>query len=155
MLDDSLAGLEENPDVSLSVDDRTKEGLVQALLGLTETEIENALAKAVITGRGLGPNSIRLILDEKKAAIRQSGSLTYVHPEPTSSYGGYARHRELIQEMALTFTPQAQAYGIEPAKGILAVGLPGVGKDLLKRVTSSIMGKALIDLDMLRRITTR
>ncbi|MCL5265553.1 MAG: AAA family ATPase, partial [Chloroflexi bacterium] len=148
MLDDSLVGLEENPDVSLSVDDRTKEGLVQALLGLTETEIENALAKAVITSRGLGPDSIQLILDEKKDAIRQSGSLTYVHPEPLSSYGGYARHRELIQELALTFTPQAQVYGIEPAKGILAVGLPGVGKDLLKRVTSSIMGKALIDLDM-------
>jgi len=148
MLDDSVAGLEENPDVSLQVDTKTREGLVQALLGLTETEIENALAKAVITGRGLGPDSIQLILDEKKDAIRQSGSLTYVHPEPLTSYGGYARHRQLIEEMALTFTPQAQAYGIEPAKGILAVGLPGVGKDLLKKVTSSIMGKALLDLDM-------
>src|SRR3989304_3791643 len=91
MLDDSVEGLEENPDVSLQVDTKTREGLVQALLGLTETEIENALAKAVITGRGLSLSSIRLILDEKKDAIRQSGSLTYVHPEPLTSYGGYAR----------------------------------------------------------------
>lgn len=148
LLSESAADLEDSDEVSVHIDEATREGLVQALLGLTEAEIENALAKAVILGRGLGPQSIQVILEEKKGAIRQSGSLTYVHPEPTSSYGGYAAHRRLIQEMALTFSPQAQAYGIEPARGILAVGLPGVGKDLLKKVTSSITGKALIDIDM-------
>ena len=55
LLDLQLGRLADNPDVRLEVDGRTREQLVQALLGLTETEIENALAKAAITLRGIGP----------------------------------------------------------------------------------------------------
>lgn len=66
-----LAQLADNPDVRLAVDERTKEQLVQALLGLTETEVENALAKAAITHRRIGPAPLPLILDEKRSVIRQ------------------------------------------------------------------------------------
>jgi hypothetical protein len=59
LLDLELARLAENPEVHLTVDQRAREQLVQALLGLTESEIENALAKAAITHRGIGPDSCR------------------------------------------------------------------------------------------------
>src|SRR5262249_39725602 len=64
-----LGRLEENPDVRLAVDSRTREQLAQALLGLTEAEIENAMAKAAITHRGIGPEAVPLILDEKRTVI--------------------------------------------------------------------------------------
>jgi hypothetical protein len=142
-----LGRLADNPDVRLAVDERTTEQLVQALLGLTESEIENALAKAAIAHRGIGPEAIPLILDEKRSVIRQSGALTYSHPEPTDHLGGYANLRKLLQEAAVTFTPAARAYGVEPMKGILLVGLPGTGKDLTKKIASSILGRPLLDLD--------
>jgi hypothetical protein len=147
LLEVELARLAENPDVRLAVDERTCEQLVQALLGLTESEVENALAKAAITYRGIGPEAIPLILDEKRSVIRQSGSLTYSHPEPVDHLGGYANLRKLLQEAAVTFTPAARDYGVEPMKGILLVGLPGTGKDLTKRIASSILGRPLLDLD--------
>ena len=53
-----LDRLRDNPDVTLAVDGRTHDQLGQALLGLTETEIENALAKAAITFRGRGVGNI-------------------------------------------------------------------------------------------------
>jgi len=143
-----LDRLEEHPDVRLVVDARTREQLVQALLGLTESEIENALAKAAITGRGIGPEAIPLILDEKRSVIRRSGSLTYSHPEPVDHLGGYATLRTLLQQAAVTFTPAARAYGVEPSKGLLLVGLPGCGKDLCKKIASGIFGRPLLDLDM-------
>jgi len=143
-----LARLEEHPDVRLAVDPRTREQLVQALLGLTESEIENALAKAAITGRGIGPEAIPLILDEKRSVIRRTGSLTYSHPEPVDHLGGYANLRTLLQQAAVTFTPAARAYGVEPSKGLLLVGLPGCGKDLCKKIASGIFGRPLLDLDM-------
>ncbi len=148
MLDLHLARLADNPDITLTVDGRTREQLVQALLGLTESEIENALAKAAIALRGVGPNALPLILDEKRSVIRQSGSLTYTHPEPADHLGGYAHLRQMLQEAAVTFTPAARAYGVEPMKGMLLVGLPGTGKDLTKRIASSILGRPLLDLDM-------
>src|SRR5205085_2193065 len=81
LVDVQVRRLADNPDVRLAVDERTREQLVQALLGLTETEVENALAKAVIAQRGLGPAALPLILREKRDVIRQSGALTYTHPE--------------------------------------------------------------------------
>ena len=147
LLEVELGRLADNPDVRLQVDERTREQLVQALLGLTESEIENALAKAAIAHRGIGPEAIPLILDEKRSVIRQSGALTYSHPEPASHLGGYANLRRLLQEAAVTFTPAARAYGVEPMKGILLVGLPGTGKDLTKKIASSILGRPLLDLD--------
>ncbi|MCC6176288.1 MAG: AAA family ATPase [Chloroflexi bacterium] len=142
-----LNRLRENPDVKLSVDRLTKEQLGQALLGLTETEIENALAKAAITFRGIGPEALPLILDEKRSVIRHGGALSYSHPEPADHLGGYANLRGLLQEAAVTFTPAAREFGVEPMKGLLLVGLPGTGKDLVKRIAASILGRPLLDLD--------
>ncbi|HLG72574.1 MAG TPA: AAA family ATPase [Chloroflexota bacterium] len=147
MLNVQLGRLADNPDIRLQVDGETREHLVQALLGLTETEIENALAKAAITFRGVGPDAIPLILEEKRAVIRQSGALTYSHPEPADHLGGYANLRKLLQEAAVTFTPAARAYGVEPMKGLLLVGLPGTGKDLTKKIAASLLGRPLLDLD--------
>ncbi len=147
LLEMELSRLADNPEVRLTVDERTSEQLVQALLGLTESEIENALAKAAIAHRGIGPEAIPLILDEKRSVIRQSGALAYSHPEPADHLGGYANLRKLLQEAAVTFTPAARAYGVEPMKGILLVGLPGTGKDLTKKIASSILGRPLLDLD--------
>ena len=60
---------------------------------MTESEIENALAKAVIAHRGLSASALPLILDEKRSVIRQSGALTYPHPEPADHLGGDLRVR--------------------------------------------------------------
>lgn len=147
LLDLALGRLADNAELHLAVDERTHEQLVQALLGLTESEIENALARAAIARRGIGPEALPLILDEKRSAIRQSGALTYSHPEPADHLGGYANLRRLLQEAAVTFTPAARAYGVEPMKGILLVGLPGTGKDLTKKIAASILGRPLLDLD--------
>jgi ATP-dependent 26S proteasome regulatory subunit len=148
LLDLQLARLAELPDVQLTVDDHTRAHLVQALLGLTETEIENALAKSAIARRGIDPQAIPLILDEKRSVIRQSGALTYTHPASVDDLGGYPHLRRLLQEAAVTFSPAARAFGVEPHKGLLLVGLPGTGKDLAKKVAASVLGRPLLDLDM-------
>ncbi len=132
-------------DISLTKD--TQDALLQSLLGLTAGEISNVIAKAVISCNGLNKESINVILEEKKNVIRGSGSLTYVHPEPASSLGGYNELRAILERAAYTFSPRAKARHVEPCKGILLVGLPGCGKDLCKRVASSITNRALLDLD--------
>ena len=148
LLDLHLARLADHPGVRLTVDAATREQLVGSLLGLTEMEIENALAKVAIARRGIDSGAVPLILDEKRDVIRGSGALAYSHPEPAAHLGGYANLRQLLVEAAVTFTPAARAYGIEPSKGLLLVGLPGTGKDLTKRIAASILGRPLLDLDM-------
>jgi len=141
-----LERLRENG-LDISLTNETQTALLQALLGLTAGEISNVIAKAVISCKGLNADSIKVILEEKKNVIRGSGSLTYVHPEPANNLGGYRELRAILERAAYTFSPQAKARYVEPCKGILLVGLPGCGKDLCKRVASSITNRALLDLD--------
>jgi SpoVK/Ycf46/Vps4 family AAA+-type ATPase len=61
--------------------------------------------------------------------------------------GGYPALRQILEEAAATFSPAARAFGVTPHKGLLLVGLPGVGKDLTKRIASSVLGRPLLDLD--------
>ena len=133
--------------LAIDLEKETKTALLQSLLGLTAGEISNVVAKAVISCNGLNRESINVILEEKKNVIRGSGSLTYVHPEPASNLGGYKSLRAILERAAYTFSPRAKARHVEPCKGILLVGLPGCGKDLCKRVASSITNRALLDLD--------
>ncbi|MGH9946943.1 MAG: AAA family ATPase [Pyrinomonadaceae bacterium] len=133
--------------LEIDLSKETQDALLQALLGLTAGEISNVIAKAVISCNGLNQDSISVILEEKKNVIRGSGSLTYVHPEPASNLGGYKSLRAILERAAYTFSPRAKARHVEPCKGILLVGLPGCGKDLCKRVASSITNRALLDLD--------
>jgi hypothetical protein len=141
-----LEKLKENG-LNINLTGGTQAALLQALLGLTAGEISNVIAKAVISCQGLNEDSIKVILEEKKNVIRGSGSLTYVHPEPANNLGGYLDLRAILERAAYTFSPQAKARHVEPCKGILLVGLPGCGKDLCKRVASSITNRALLDLD--------
>jgi hypothetical protein len=145
-IDLQLENLSSNGlDIDLTPDTQT--ALLQSLLGLTAGEISNVIAKAVISCGGLNQDSISVILEEKKNVIRGSGSLTYVHPEPANNLGGYKSLRAILERAAYTFSPRAKARHVEPCKGILLVGLPGCGKDLCKRVASSITNRALLDLD--------
>lgn len=146
MLDVQMQKLEGNG-VKVVVDERAREQLVQALLGLTETDIENVLAKAIISGGGLTAEALPVVLDEKKSVIKGTGALSYTHPESADNLGGYHNLRRILTEAAVTFTPAARDYGVEPMKGLLLVGLPGTGKDLTKKIASSILGKSLLDLD--------
>lgn len=133
--------------LAIDLGKETQDALLQSLLGLSAGEISNVIAKAVISCNGLNQDSISVILEEKKNVIRGSGSLTYVHPEPACNLGGYKSLRAILERAAYTFSPRAKARHVEPCKGILLVGLPGCGKDLCKRVASSITNRALLDLD--------
>src|SRR5438132_8016668 len=140
--------LRANPNATVDLDPAAHGNLVQALLGLTVTEMENVLAKAAVRDRGFGPNTAPLVLNEKRDLIRKTGALTFTPALPIEHVGGYMPIRRLLRLAALTFSPEARAFGVEEAKGLLLVGLPGCGKDTIKNAAPSVLGRALLDLDM-------
>ena len=87
------------------------------------------------------------VLEEKRALIRRTGALAFTAIR-IEHIGGYAPIRRLLRRAALTFSPEARAFGVEEAKGLLLVGLPGCGKDTIKKAASSVLGRALLDLDL-------
>jgi ATP-dependent 26S proteasome regulatory subunit len=150
LFDAQVERLRDNPKLkdNIIIDAKTRELVVQALLGLTESEIGNAISKSVIQVSGLTSAVLPIILAEKKDIIRGVGALAYSHPQPLSHLGGFHNLLEILTEAAVTFTPEARARDVDPMKGVLLVGLPGNGKDLAMTVASSILGRPLLKLDM-------
>lgn len=121
--------LEVNPNATVDLDQPSRSNLIQALLGLTVTEMENVLAKCAVRQRGFTNGTAALVLDEKRALIRRTEALTFTPALASEYVGGYAPIQRLLRRAALTFTADARAFGVEEAKGLLLVGLPGCGKD--------------------------
>jgi hypothetical protein len=64
--------------VNICNDTETINGLSQVGVGLTQTEIENSLAKSLVQDHSLDVDDVNRILQEKKQIIRKTGILEYV-----------------------------------------------------------------------------
>ncbi len=148
MVQAQVAPLAAQGSVTVDTSEETRNGVVDAFLGLTEGEITSVLRTVLIRKRALTAESIPTIVDEKRAVIGKTGCLTYTHPERIENLGGYLWVHQLLDEAADSMSPKARAYGVRPRKGYLFVGPPGCGKDLIKRCTASRLNRPLLDMDM-------
>jgi AAA+ superfamily predicted ATPase len=135
--------------VDPSLDRRQQARLVQACLGLTETEASNALAKAIVQAGGvLGSDAVEAVTAEKKQIIRKSGLLEYYdNTELIDNVGGLDTLKEWLRKRVRAFTDEARAFGLPAPKGILLVGVQGCGKSLIARSVASMWRLPLLRLD--------
>jgi hypothetical protein len=73
----AIEWLEANPNATVDLDQSSRANLIQALLGLTVTEMEKVLAKNAVRQRGISSGTAALVLDEKRALIRRTEALTF------------------------------------------------------------------------------
>ena len=133
--------------VSLS-QDQIKE-LVIALQGLTLDEGFKALKKAYYGKSAIAEDGIPFIHQEKKRLILKDGVLEYFpHRFTLADLGGLDQLKDWLNKRQKAFTKEAQEYGLQRPKGILAMGVSGCGKSLTAKVISSQWNLPLFRLDM-------
>ena len=98
--------------------------VIKALSGLSTTEAENALALSVIEKGEFSPE---IIYREKVAAVKRSGLLEIVDPDPRGldAIGGCENLKEWIIKRNKAYSAEAEKYGLPAPKGVLLVGVPG------------------------------
>jgi len=108
-----------------------RKDIIRALQGLTAVEADAVLAQAIIALRHLDTDAIPFILEAKAEIIRKSGALEYF-PEQANygEIGGLDLLKAWCKESEVAFSDEAQAFGVEPDRGVLIVGVPGCGKSL-------------------------
>jgi ATP-dependent 26S proteasome regulatory subunit len=120
--------------------------LSSAAVGMTALQGENAIALSISARRSLDPEVIQL---EKEQAIKRNEVLEFVHNRETiDDLGGWYEYKSWIEQRREALTPEAIAYGLKFPKGVLISGVPGCGKSLAARVTSTYLKLPLLKFDV-------
>lgn len=135
------------------VDEDERERIIQAALGLTTNEAENAIAKAIVDRSQMDkedrPPISKMVMKEKAQAVKKTGILEYFEAaEKVSDIGGLENLKLWFSIRKKAFSKKAREFGLPMPRGILLVGLPGCGKSLSAKAASNALGVPLIKFDI-------
>lgn len=124
-----------------------EEEILDASLGMTGLEAENAYAKSLVETRGkFEPTIIR---NEKASIVRKTGLLEVIDPEYSlDDIGGLENLKSWLKIRKDCFSEKARKFGLRPPKGLLIVGVPGCGKSLTCKATAKAWNRPLLRMDV-------
>ncbi len=136
-------------EIRVDADDAAREALVQAALGLTMAEAENAFAQAMVNDGTLTGDDIRVVLHEKRQVVRKSGVLEFITGDlDLDDVGGLTNLKRWLERRNGSWLPSAHEYGLPSPKGVLITGVPGCGKSMTAKATAASWGLPLLRLDI-------
>ncbi len=125
------------------------ERLIQAVQGLTLSETESALARAIVQNGKLSIEAIDVILAEIKQIVRKSRLLEYFEAkEEFGQIGGMETLKDWLKKRGGAFTDKAKEFGLPRPKGLLILGVQGCGKSLTCKAIAGLWKMPLLRLDM-------
>jgi SpoVK/Ycf46/Vps4 family AAA+-type ATPase len=123
--------------------------LVKACKGLSIERIRRVLSKILATYKTIDLDSIRLILNEKRQIISQTGILEYSSVKQTlNNIGGIQNLKNWLKKRRSAFSSKAIDYGLPSPRGLLLVGVQGTGKSLTAKVIANDWQLPLLRLDI-------
>ncbi|MGE5707350.1 MAG: AAA family ATPase [Bacteroidota bacterium] len=133
--------------VSIEPEDRQK--LLDAALGLTLDEADNAFNAAFLSDNRIDASDIGHILAEKRLIIKKSGILEYFPAEEgMDSIGGLETLKDWLLKRRRAFTAEARAFGLPQPKGIMLLGVQGCGKSLAAKAIANAWSLPLLRFDI-------
>ncbi len=114
---------------------------VQAVLGLTQQELQNAFSLNLVEDMTLSREKLEKF---KLEAVKKSGMMEIFPPVAENELGGLDLLKEYMRLRALGFDDP----NLPTPTGILLMGLPGGGKSLSAKVIASMLKMPLIKLDI-------
>lgn len=138
-----------NPNVTIDLQPDDRDAIIKACQGLTRSEVENALAKAIVSQHGLTGHEVKAILEEKAQIVRKAGILEYITPEANfTAIGGLERLKSWLRQRNDGFSQRARDFGLPHPRGVMLVGVPGCGKSLCAKAIAAEWQKPLLKFDL-------
>ncbi|MBI5883044.1 MAG: AAA family ATPase [Elusimicrobia bacterium] len=149
LLKEVAGAAQDGAKFSVNLETEDVEKLIHAAMGMTLSEAENALAKAIVLDSKLGAADVDVILQEKKQIIRKSRLLEFFEAkEEFGGIGGLGLLKDWIHKRGMAFSDKARQFGLPQPRGILLLGVQGCGKSLTCKAVASLWRLPLLRLDM-------
>ncbi len=133
--------------IELSAEDQ--ERIIQAALGLTLGEAENAFARVLVRHERLTAAEIPEILEEKRQIVRKNGLLEYCDVQETfENVAGLDYLKDWLNKRTLAFSEEARRFGLTAPRGVLLVGVQGCGKSLCAKAVATHWQAPLLRFDV-------
>ena len=127
-----------------------------ALQGLTLDEARYALRRALAAGRGLGPEALPALLEEKRLLVNRSGTVEFISPDTgIGDVGGVENLKRWLLERRKLFQMRDTLSAEIVPKGVLLMGIPGCGKSLSVKAIATCFGLPLYRVDMVEIFSGR
>ncbi len=149
LLDEHVQQARRTASTHVMINAQDKDLLLEAALGLTLDEADNAFTAAMLDDQVLCASDIHRILAEKQLIIRKSGTLDFVPPEESmESLGGLSNLKEWLRKRRRSFSAEAREFGLPQPKGLLLTGVQGCGKSLSAKAIAQDWQLPLLRLDV-------
>lgn len=145
-LDEICSAVKDLPGVDTQLDASAREALIKSAQGLTEDEIESALARSIVEMKRF---DVDVLLEEKKQIVRKSGLLEFYPAENSfKDVGGHDLLKKWLDKRAKSFTDKAKEFGVPAPKGVLLLGVQGCGKSLVAKAIANSWSLPMLKLDV-------
>lgn len=147
-VEEDLVGMEQflrSKDLAVPVG-RERVAIINALVGMTKSEIVNVLKKSVAKHKHI---ALEEIVAEKEQVIKKTGILEYVTKLGNMEHvGGMDIIKDWFADAHYAFDHEAREYGIDPVRGVVAAGFPGTGKSLVAKSVAHMWNLPLLKMNM-------
>jgi SpoVK/Ycf46/Vps4 family AAA+-type ATPase len=148
LVDQTFARLSRTRSLRSKLDSAGLDAVAQNLRGLTEEEAERAVAQSIVARYALSPEVITDVLEAKRDLLRRSGMLEFLDPTETmANVGGLENLKRWLEQRKGSWEEQARSFGLEPARGVLLLGVQGCGKSMCARAVAGTWSVPLVKFD--------
>jgi hypothetical protein len=148
LIDESVQRMGQTRTLKRTLDPAGIDRIVNNLRGLTEEEADRAISQAIVTRYGLVPETVTDVLEAKKSLLRHSGMLEFVDAsENLAGVGGLENLKSWLAQRQGSWEASARQFGLEPAKGVIILGVQGCGKSLCARAIAGEWNLPLVKFD--------
>jgi SpoVK/Ycf46/Vps4 family AAA+-type ATPase len=127
---------------------RDLEQLVQTLRGLTRTDAARLISSAIHNDDSLSADDLPRIIEAKRNLLQSAGCLESIPVNiALDEIGGLDALKRWLAQRRGGMTARARAFGLEPPRGILLLGVQGCGKSLCAKIVAADWNMPLLRMD--------
>ena len=148
IIDETLARLSKTHTFQRKLDGMGLDAMANNLRGLTEEGAERAISQTLVARYGLCAETVTDVLESKKELLRRSEMLDFVEVSDTmANIGGLDNLKHWLAQRRGAWEDEARAFGLEPPRGMIILGVQGCGKSMCARAVAGEWKLPLVKFD--------